>query len=136
MPALPSQSIVIVELANLVKEALIKGLSAQRAAEELDVEATFLECQCQLVGDDGLVLVETACPSHLFLEHASEQLGRLVGLGQAHIESRASLDSCRGRANRRCVRWWRRRRGQPVAASTTTTASTATGGSAGGQCGR
>lgn len=73
---------LFVEVDHFVEERLVKGLAAKRAAQQLDVEATLLEGLCQLVCNDGQVLVETALPRHLLLEHLGEELCGLVWLGQ------------------------------------------------------
>ena len=83
-PGQPAGSLVFLEVADLVEEGLVEGLSAQRAAQQLDVEAPLFEGQRQLVRDDRLVLVEAGGARHLLLEHAGEELCRLVWLRQAH----------------------------------------------------
>ena len=74
--------LILLEVADLVEEGLVEGLPAERRAQQLDVQAPLVESLRQPVCNDGLIFVKAAGALHLLLEHAGEELSRLVGLRQ------------------------------------------------------
>ena len=67
-----------------VEERFVEGLPAKSTTEQLDIEPTLLKCQYQLFRHNRFsVLFKASLTLHLLLEHASEQLCRLIRLWQA-----------------------------------------------------